>query len=200
MTMKLARDFYLEQDVVKISRDLIGKVLCTKFNGKITSGIITETEAYAGITDRASHAFGGRRTKRTEVMYAEGGTVYVYLCYGMHHLFNIVTNKKDIPHAVLIRAVKPLDGISLMLNRRNLSGKSSLKKNPGKISNGPGTVSQALGISTDNTGEKLSRDKIWLEDHNIKINEKEIISGPRIGVEYAKEDALLPYRFFIANM
>ena len=131
---KLTRDFYLQEDVVKISRELLGKVLCTKFNGKFTSGIITETEAYAGIPDKASHAYNGRRTKRTEVMYGMGGTAYVYLCYGIHHLFNIVTNKKDIPHAVLIRAVKPLDGIDLILKRRNQ------KKLTEKISSGPGTV------------------------------------------------------------
>src|SRR5688572_7863163 len=103
--MKLKRDFYTREDVVLVAKELLGKVLCTKWNGKTTSGIITETEAYEGITDRASHAYRGRRTERTEIMYSEGGTAYVYLCYGMHHLFNVVTNKKDIPHAVLIRAV-----------------------------------------------------------------------------------------------
>lgn len=196
--MKIRKDFYLEQDVVKVSRELLGKVLYTRFNGKITAGIITETEAYAGVGDRASHAYGGRRTKRTEVMYAEGGTAYVYLCYGIHHLFNIVTNKKDIPHAVLIRAVKPTDGIQHILRRRKLSLEMPLKnKELEKISAGPGTVSQALGICTAHTGEKLSGEKIWLEDRNIKIDEEEIIAGPRIGVEYAKEDALLPYRFRI---
>jgi DNA-3-methyladenine glycosylase len=196
--MKISKEFYLGQDVVKISRELLGKVLCTKFNGTVTSGIIVETEAYAGITDRASHAYGGRRTKRTEVMYSEGGTAYVYLCYGIHHLFNIVTNKKDVPHAVLIRAVKPLEGIPRMLKRRKLSLELPLKdKAFEKISGGPGTVSQALGISTSHTGEKLSGTKIWIEDRDIKVSGKEIISGPRIGVEYAKEDALLPYRFRI---
>ena len=105
--MKLKREFYLREDVVQIAKELLGKVLFTNIGGKITAGIITETEAYAGITDRASHAYNNRRTARTEVMYAVGGTSYVYLCYGIHHLFNVVTNKKDIPHAVLIRAIKP---------------------------------------------------------------------------------------------
>ena len=117
---KLSADFYQRDDVLLISRELLGKVLCTNFHNKLTSGIIVETEAYAGITDKASHAYGGKRTKRTETMYASGGCAYVYLCYGMHHLFNIVTNKENIPHAVLIRAIQPLDGINIMLQRRNM--------------------------------------------------------------------------------
>ena len=116
---KLQADFYQREDVLLISRELLGKVLCTNFYGKLTSGIIVETEAYAGVTDKASHAYGGRRTKRTETMYASGGTAYVYLCYGIHHLFNIVTNKENIPHAVLIRSIQPRDGIEIMLQRRN---------------------------------------------------------------------------------
>lgn len=197
--MKIPPDFFLEPDVVKISRELLGKVLCTKFGGNITAGIICETEAYAGITDKASHAYGGRRTNRTEVMYSEGGTAYVYLCYGIHHLFNIVTNKKDVPHAVLIRRVKPVEGIQWMLRRRNLESKAAImKKNPLRMCMGPGTVSQAMGIRTLHSGEKLSGNKIWLEDRNIKIIKKEIICGPRIGVDYAGEDALLPYRFSLA--
>ena len=115
---KLSADFYQRDDVLLISHELLGKVLCTNFHGKLTSGIIVETEAYAGITDKASHAYGGRRTKRTKTMYASGGTAYVYLCYGIHHLFNIVTNKENIPHAVLIRAIQPRVGIDIILQRR----------------------------------------------------------------------------------
>lgn len=196
--MKLREEFYLEQDVIKVSKSLLGKVLTTKFHGKITSGIIYETEAYAGITDRASHAYKGKRTNRTEVMYARGGTAYVYLCYGIHHLFNIVTNLENVPHAVLIRSVKPLDGIKEMMRRRDLNFNLPLRnKDFHKIAGGPGTVSQALGIFTKHTGEKLTGNKIWVEDMNITVNDHEIITGPRIGVEYAKEDALLPYRFYI---
>lgn len=191
--MKLDRSFYLRPDVVEVSRDLIGKVLCTNTRGKITSGIITETEAYAGITDRASHAYGNKRTARTEVMYSQGGTAYVYLCYGIHHLFNIVTNKKDIPHAVLVRAIKPLDGLDLILERRN-------RKIADKhISGGPGTVSQALGILTKFTGVDLLENKIWIEDRGIIIPEKDLLKGPRIGVDYAGKDAKLPYRFWVRN-
>ena len=114
---KLAKDFYLRDDVIQISKELLGTYLFTKINNKITAGIITETEAYAGITDKASHAYNNRRTNRTEVMFAEGGVSYVYLCYGIHHLFNVVTNVKNVPHAVLIRAIKPIEGIDLILNR-----------------------------------------------------------------------------------
>ena len=120
--MKLAQSFYLRNDVVGIARELLGKVVCTQINGTLTTALVTETEAYAGVADRASHAYGDRRTKRTEPMYSAGGIAYVYLCYGIHHLFNIVTNKKDIPHAILIRSGKPLSGTSVMLERRRKSG------------------------------------------------------------------------------
>lgn len=190
--MKLEKDFYIRTDVVKISMDLLGKVLFTKIGGVVTAGIITETEAYAGVTDKASHAYGGRRTGRTEVMYSEGGTAYVYLCYGVHHLFNVVTNKKDIPHAVLIRSVKPFEGIKKIMQRRQLSGEQLEK-----ACNGPGKVSQALGIKICHTGESLSGNKIWIEERGIKIPESYIIKSPRIGVDYAGTDALLPYRFTI---
>ncbi|MFH1322175.1 MAG: DNA-3-methyladenine glycosylase [Bacteroidota bacterium] len=188
--MKLSRDFYTRDDVCQISKDLLGKYLFTRFNAKITAGIITETEAYAGITDRASHAYGNRRTKRTEVMYHEGGVAYVYLCYGMHHLFNIVTNKKDIPHAVLIRGIKPVEGVDTM-NKRRTKKTSTYDR----IISGPGIVTQALGIKTIHTRIDLCGDIIWLEDRGIKILPGNIIVSPRIGVAYAKEDALLPYRF-----
>lgn len=189
--MKLQKDFYIREDVVLIAKELLGKVLITNFNGAISAGIITETEAYAGINDRASHAFGGRRTARTETMYATGGTAYVYLCYGIHHLFNVVTNQKDIPHAVLIRAIKPIEGMDVILKRRKQ------KEISNKLSSGPGTLSQALGIQTIHSGENLLGNKIWIEDRGIHFPDKEIIKSPRIGVDYAGADALLPYRFFV---
>jgi DNA-3-methyladenine glycosylase len=186
--MKLQGSFYTRQDVVEIARDLIGKVLVTKFNGELTSGIIIETEAYEGITDRASHAYGGKRTARTEVMYSIGGTAYVYLCYGVHSLFNIVTNERDIPHAVLIRSVFPLEGLELMKFRTQ---KEALLKGSGV---GPGKVSKLLGIHYSYTGIDLLGDKIWLEDLGLDFSDQ-ILTGTRIGVEYSGEDALLPYRF-----
>ena len=191
--MKLERDFYTRKNVVLIAKELLGKVLFSKMNGKVTSGIITETEAYAGITDRASHAYNNRRTPRTEIMYSIGGTAYVYLCYGIHHLFNVVTNEKNIPHAVLIRAIKPYDGTPEILKRRNRNSVD------GKLCNGPGTVSQGLGIKSSHTGENLLGNKIWIEDKGIKIPKHAIIKSPRIGVDYAGADALLPYRFVTAT-
>lgn len=191
--MKLQKDFYIREDVVLIAKELLGKVLITNFNGAISAGIITETEAYAGINDRASHAFGGRRTARTETMYATGGTAYVYLCYGIHHLFNVVTNQKDIPHAVLIRAIKPIEGMDVILKRRKQ------KEISNKLSSGPGTLSQALGIQTSHSGENLLGNKIWIEDRGINFPDIEIIKSPRIGVDYAGADALLPYRFYVKS-
>jgi DNA-3-methyladenine glycosylase len=189
--MKLERSFYRRDDVVQISRELIGKVLCSRINGAVTKALITETEAYAGAGDKASHAYGGRRTRRTEPMFAEGGIAYVYLCYGIHHLFNVVTAAADTPHAVLIRAGQPLEGLRLMRRRR---GKQATEKN---LLAGPGSLAQALGITTKSTGECLLNGCIWIEDHGIAIHQDLVRQGPRIGVDYAEEDALRPYRFAV---
>ena len=190
---KLQKAYYLQEDVVAIARDLLGKKLCTNINGVYTAGIITETEAYAGANDKASHAFGNKLTPRNEVMYHQGGTGYVYLCYGLHHLFNVVTNVRGIPHAVLIRSIKPVDGIEHILKRRK---HTKLAKN---TSGGPGTVSQALGISTKLNGVDLTKTIIWIEDAGITFTKKQITSTPRIGVDYAGEDAKLPYRFLVTD-
>ena len=187
---KLKKSFYLREDVVQIAKDLLGKYLFTNLNNEgITGGIIVETEAYEGVTDRASHAYNNRRTNRTEVMYMEGGVAYVYLCYGVHSLFNIVTNVKDVPHAILIRGIKPVEGIDVMLKRVN---KTKITE---RIGIGPGNVSKLLGIHYSQSGESLFGRKIWLEDRGIKILPDKIITGPRIGIDYAGKDALLPYRF-----
>jgi DNA-3-methyladenine glycosylase len=187
--VKLVTEFYLRNDVVAISRELLGKVLCTNINGVRTEAIITETEAYAGIADKASHAYGDRRTKRTEPMYGPGGTAYVYLCYGIHHLFNVVTNDEGVPHAVLVRAGKPVEGLDEILLRRN---RTKVDKT---LMGGPGTVSQALGIKTDMTGTSLRGRRIWIEDRGMTVLDKDISVGPRVGVDYAQEDAARPYRF-----
>lgn len=186
--MKLPPAYYQQDDVVALAHDLLGKVLCTRINEQVTKGTITETEAYDGVTDKACHAYGGRRTARTEIMFHEGGLAYVYLCYGIHHLFNIVTGKEGDPKAVLIRGVVPFEGLETMLERRN---RPPMKR----LAAGPGTVSQALGVHTRHSGISLQDDAIWLEDHGIGVPENEIQIGPRIGVDYAGEDALLPYRF-----
>ena len=190
---KLSADFYQRDNVLLISRELLGKVLCTHFQGKLTNGIIIETEAYAGVTDKASHAYGGRRTKRTETMYTSGGTAYVYLCYGIHHLFNIVTNKENIPHAVLIRAIQPQDGIEIMLQRRNK------KKVDQSFTAGPGSLTRALGITVKDSGTLLMDNLIWLEDQNINYTNQDILSSPRVGVQYAGKDAQNPWRFQVEN-
>ncbi len=189
--IKLSKSFYLHNNVVRIARDLLGKYLFTKVGGVICGGIISETEAYEGVTDKASHAFGGKRSDRTKVMYHEGGIAYVYLCYGIHSLFNVVTNIENIPHAVLIRAINPLVGIDEMLKR---TGK--IKATLG-LTNGPGKLSRALGIHYKHSGISLSEDKIWLEDRGLKVDEKDILATTRIGIDYAGEDALLPYRFLL---
>lgn len=195
----LPRSYYLNKDVVYLAKDLLGKYLVTQFDGNLTSGMIVETEAYAGITDRASHAYGNRRTTRTEIMYSIGGTAYVYLCYGVHSLFNIVTNKEGIPHAILIRGIKPSEGIDIMLKR---TGKPSLTK---KFGIGPGNVSKALGIHYSLTGLDITKkpppkkdNGIWLEDRAFAIEPEKIVITTRIGVQYSGEDAVRPYRFVLA--
>ena len=188
---KLGIDFYNRQDVVKIARQLLGKILVTNWKGIVTSGRIVESEAYAGAIDKASHASGGRRTTRNEIMYGEGGYAYVYLCYGIHHLFNVVTNSREIPHAILIRALDPLEGIGEMLLRTNK------KKLDHTLTRGPGNVSKALGILTKHSGFSLLDDRLFIVDDGRIYSKREIAASPRIGVDYAGEDALLPYRFYV---
>lgn len=186
----LPPEFYTRSDVVGIARAVLGKKLVSTIGGALTSVIITETEAYEGEIDKASHAYGGRRTKRTETMYRAGGCAYVYLCYGLHHLFNIVTNVSDVPHAVLLRAGEPLEGIDLMLCRRN----KTLVKN---LCAGPGTLSQALGITVKADGIDLSGLTVYVKNIGIRVAEEDILASPRVGVGYAQEHALWPYRFRI---
>jgi len=188
---KLGLDFYLQQDVVALAKDTLGKRLCTNINNQFCSAIITETEAYAGERDKASHAYRGRRTARTEILYRQGGIAYVYLCYGMHSLFNIVTNIENIPHAILIRAIKIEKGIETMLQR---SGKPQLKR---LDSIGPGKVSKLLGIHHSHSGISLLENEIWLENTDILIKDKDIRTEKRVGIDYAEEDADLPYRFVL---
>jgi DNA-3-methyladenine glycosylase len=152
-----------------------------------------ETEAYAGAIDRASHAFGNRRTNRTEVIFQRGGLAYVYLCYGIHHLFNVVTNQQDIPHAILIRAIEPIQGVHTMLER---TGKHVADFT---LTKGPGNVSKALGIKTGHTGLSLLDDEIYIASDDFVVAKKNIIATPRIGVDYAGEDAKLPYRFVLKD-
>ena len=190
---KLPDEFYLRKNVTRIARELLGKIIVTRFDGIITAARIVETEAYNGSVDKASHAYGNRRTARTEVMFAEGGIAYVYLCYGIHHLFNVVTNIKDTPHAVLIRAAEPLFGVDDMMIR---TGKEILDNS---LTRGPGNVSKALGINVRHTGTSLSSDELFIGDDGFRPKPSSIATTERIGVDYAAEDALLPYRFVIKN-
>ena len=185
----LPQSFYLRDDIVAVSRDLLGKVLCTEIGGMFTSAVITETEAYEGVTDKASHAFGDRRTRRTEPMYGPGGSAYVYLCYGIHHLFNVVTSESGVPHAVLVRAGEVHRGLSTMLERR---GKPAPDRT---LLAGPGSLARALGITTELSGSSLLEGPIWIEDHGLRMDEARIAVGPRVGIDYAEEDAARPYRF-----
>ena len=188
---RLSSSFYQRDDVVQIAKDLLGKSLVSFFDGIRTAGIIVETEAYRAPDDKACHAYGNKRTKRTEIMFWEGGHAYVYLCYGIHHLFNVVTSTKDTAHAILIRAIEPTEGISTMLQRRQL------QKIAPRLSAGPGTLSKALGIRTEHTGlSLLAKDSpIWIEDTGLSYSENEIIASPRVGVTYAEECALWDWRF-----
>jgi DNA-3-methyladenine glycosylase len=188
--VKLPGSFYLREDVVQIAKDLLGKVLVTVWNGERTSGRIVETEAYAGEIDRASHAFKGR-TRRTEVIFGEGGKAYVYLCYGIHQMFNIVTNEKDTAHAILIRAVEPLEGVDIMLRRTG-------KKVPdASLTRGPGNVGKAFGFHTSQCGHSLQSDELFIADDSYTIPGKDLITSPRIGVDYAGEHATWHYRFYV---
>jgi DNA-3-methyladenine glycosylase len=188
---KLDQHFYNRIDVLRIARELLGKVIVTSFEEQVTSARIVETEAYAGEGDRASHAWGGRRTNRTEVMYGVGGTAYVYLCYGIHQMFNVVTNQLGIPHAILVRAAEPMEGIDVMLQR---TGKKQLDNT---LTKGPGNVAKALGIFTRHTGFNLQSDELFIADDGFKVKKSNIVATPRIGVDYAGDDAALPYRFII---
>jgi DNA-3-methyladenine glycosylase len=189
--MKLLQSFYERTDVVSISKELIGKYLFTCIDGELTGGYIVETEAYNGVIDRASHAYGNRITPRTKTMFEHGGIAYVYLCYGIHEMFNVVTSVAGQPHAILIRAIQPTEGLEIMQLRRNMA---VLKSN---ITSGPGSVAQALGISRAINGISLQSDIVWIEDRGLTFLDEEIAAVPRVGVAYAGVDALLPYRFYV---
>jgi len=189
----LDRSFYDRADVVRIARELLGKILVTYFDEQFTAGRIVETEAYNGAADRASHAYGGRRTNRTEVMFGKPGISYVYLCYGIHHLFNVVTNRAEVPHAVLVRALEPLHGIDIMLDRT----RKQLLDNT--LTRGPGNVSKALGIFTHHTGMDLVNSNMMIVEDKLKVRRSAIGITARIGVDYAGPDALLPYRFIVKD-
>ncbi len=189
---RLERDFYTRADTLRVARELLGKRLVVPDgDGRRVSGRIVEVEAYLGVEDRAAHSFGGRRTRRTETMYAVGGIAYVFFVYGMHHQFNVVTGPEGLPHAVLVRAVEPEEGVGLMKERRPVTKEREL-------TNGPGKLCRALGIDLGYDGEDLTRGaRVWVEETGVRLKPDEIASGTRIGVAYAGEDALRPWRFWV---
>ena len=189
--MKLPESYYLGSDVVSIAKSLIGKFLFTRIDGLTVCGYIVETEAYNGIVDKASHAYGNRLTPRTSIMFGQGGIAYVYLCYGIHEMLNVVTSVAGQPHAILIRAIQPTVGLDIMQARRNMA---IIKPN---ITRGPGSVAKAMGISRKLNGISLNSDTMWIEDQGLIFPDEEIAAAPRIGVDYAGDDALLPYRFYV---
>jgi DNA-3-methyladenine glycosylase len=191
---KLPREFYLGSDVVALAKQVLGKVICSNVDGHFCSAVIVEAEAYKAPDDKASHAWNNRRTARTEIMYRRGGVAYIYLCYGIHHLFNIVTGPADSAHAILLRGVEPLEGTEIMLRRRNMDEMAP------RLAAGPGSLSQAMGFYTKYTGEDLVEGRrYWLEDRGIQIDPGKILASPRVGVQYAGESALWPWRFRLAG-
>ncbi|HNV28774.1 MAG TPA: DNA-3-methyladenine glycosylase [Cyclobacteriaceae bacterium] len=186
----LPASFYEHKDVVRIARDLLGKTLVTLTDGKLTSGLIVETEAYS-YCERGCHAYNNKMTERNKVMFEQGGVAYVYLCYGVHNLFNIVTNKAGKADAVLVRALQPLKGEETMLARMKTN---SLKR----ITSGPGKLTKALGIDRKLNGASLLKSDLWIEN-GVKINKNEIVTASRIGIDYAGEDSKLPWRFYLKD-
>lgn len=190
--MKLTESFYQRTNVVKIARELLGKQLFTNVGGVITGGMIVETEAYSW-KERGCHAFGAKKTNRNAVMFGKGGHAYVYLCYGMHNMFNIVTNRADVADAILIRAIEPRTGLKDMAQRR---GEPVSRFH---LTSGPGKLAKALGIDRSMNGKSLLDDEVWVEDMGEKITSRYIQASERIGIDYAGEDALLPWRFTVKD-
>jgi DNA-3-methyladenine glycosylase len=188
----LKRDFYTRADTLRVARELLGKRLVVPSEtGARVAGRIVETEAYLGAGDRAAHSYGGRRTARTETMYGVGGTAYVFFVYGMHHQFNVVTGPAGLPHVVLVRAVEPEEGVDVMKERRPVAKEREL-------TDGPGKLCRALGIDLTFDGEDLTTGRrIWLEEAGVRLKPAEIATGPRVGIDYAGEDALRPWRFWV---
>ena len=188
--MKLSHEFFTRPDTVQIAKDLLGKLLVVPTaDGNRVSGMIVETEAYMGVEDRAAHSHGGRRTPRNEITYAAGGHVYVFFVYGMYYQLNFVTGLIDHPHVVLIRAIEPTEGIEIMRERRG-------EMKDANLTSGPGKLCIAFGIDRRLNGENLSGEKIWVEDHRA-FSTKQIAVGPRVGIDYAGEDADKPWRFWV---
>lgn len=200
MLEKIKREFYLREDTLQITRELLGKILVVPTaDGSRVSGMIVEAEAYLGAIDKACHSYNNRRTGRTETMFAVGGTAYVTLIYGMYYQFNTVVGQIDSPHACLIRAVEPLENIELMRERRARRSKNPGLQIPDKnLTSGPGKLCDAFAIDKSYNNEDLLGDRIWLEEGK-RFSDSEVITGKRIGIDYAEEYAEMPWRFWVKN-
>jgi DNA-3-methyladenine glycosylase len=193
MALKLPREFYTRGNVLLVARQLLGcRLVVQAADGVRLAGRIVETEAYAGPEDKASHAYGNRRTARTETMFAAGGTAYVYFIYGMYYQFNVVTGREDVPHAVLVRGLEPLEGIERMREQRPV-------KRDRDLTSGPGKLCRALGLDRSFNGEDLLGERVWLEAADGKLSPRQITSGPRVGIDYAEEYIDKPWRFWIKD-
>ena len=188
--MKLPRSFYQQDDAVLIARDLLGKTLYTNINGERTGGIIIETEAYNGPDDRGSHAYNNKRTPRNEMMYNAGGLVYMYICYGIHDMLNIVTGSSGSSHAVLIRAIEPINGIEIMEERRNVYNQ------PVRLCQGPGALGKAFGLNKTHNGFDLQGSIIWIEDTGITFNDEQVTASARVGMNFDGPYKTIPWRFY----
>lgn len=193
MMKLLKHNFFERDDVNLIAKQLLGKIISTNINGEITSVRIVETEAYVHWVDKASHAYNGKKTKKNAHMYGAAGTAYIYICYGIHVMLNIVTNSENIADAILIRAGEPLEGINIMLKR------AEKDKLDFTLTRGPGNLGKVLGISKSQSGKFINKNEIFIYDDGFLISEYSIGKSKRIGVNYAGEDAFLEYRYFIKN-
>ena len=185
MRMKVRREFY-NRPTLKVAKELLGKYLVVNINGKKLSGKIVETEAYRGPYDPASHAYGGM-TPRNRIMFGEPGHAYVYFTYGMYYCLNVITERKGVPAAVLIRALEPKEGIVIMKRRRK-------KEKPEDLTSGPGKLCQAMGINKTLYGADLTGQTIYVEDRGEKAGK--IISTNRIGIDEGKEKK---WRFYLKD-
>jgi len=193
---KLPREFYLEETLV-VARRLLGKLLVHDTPEGRTAGRIVEVEAYQGPQDRAAHSYHNLRSKRTEIMYGPGGHAYVFMVYGMHHCFNIVTRPPEYPQVVLIRALQPVAGLKLMACRRGLQQFTpAIERN---LANGPGKLCQAMGITRALNGEDLCAGRLYLSDDGIVVAETDLCRTPRVNIDYAGEARDYPWRFLVTD-
>ena len=188
---KLDRAFY-ERETLDVSKDLLGKYLVHNVSGKLLVSKIIETEAYKE-NDKAAHFYNGRRTERTEVIFNKGGVAYVYLIYGMYNCFNVVTEVKDVPGAVLVRKLQPIYEIEEMMKNRKISDSKKAKH----LCDGPGKLCMAMAINRKHNGVDLTGEELFIAQ-DINSNEKiQMKSGKRINIDYAGEDMHLLWRFYI---